>query len=312
MDAVDVSVLLIAGRDGDVLQQSLSHLEQQSYPAARFEVLVVDQGSSRAISEILPRRIAGSPARMRIVPVSNSSITVARNVVLNGALGRWLLFLDLELLAGPRLVEQHVVAQHQHGGGCVVVGNVQRHPQSIDRRSVHHEALTAGVPFVHNQPLRFLDWRYWNLSVPREAVVQNNGFDELCAVSGLEDVELAWRLEQEGIQGFYSEEATAYAWTRAPMDEELARRYADGYSLWRVLDKTHSDILTNRYLGTGRRGASRAMNWLITPAYRQLCGSRAGRMLPVAWLCRKLSHHAVLQGYNDARRGKPPRYRPQF
>ncbi|HRK34416.1 MAG TPA: hypothetical protein PLJ47_07450, partial [Candidatus Hydrogenedentes bacterium] len=151
----------------------------------------------------------------------------------------------------------------------------------------------------------------WNLSASREAVLQNQGFDETFDVPGLEDVEFAWRLEEAGLQGFYSDAASAYAWHAVPVDLELARRYAEGFSLLRALDKTRSDVLANRYLGKGRR-PWRAPGWMIAPFFRNVCGTTAGKVKPIAWICRRMEQYAVLQGYSDARRGRPPRYRAQL
>lgn len=306
MDSVDVTVALVVQDAGQGLPKVLAHLEQQTYPASRFEVVVVDRGSADDTREILERHAHGAPMKIRSFRTEPPSVAAARNLALREGLGRWVVFLEPELLASPKLVESHVRAQDRHGGHCAIVGHVAPHPQAECR--TRHFAQPNADPFVHNQPLRFLDWRCWNLSAPRAALLDADGFDETFAAPGLEDIELAWRLEHAGLSGFFSETAVAYAWQPLDIDRELARRYAEGFTLWQVLDKTHSDVLANRFLGPGARPWSTS-ELLLAPVYQRVCHAVAVHAGPFDWVCRRMARTAVIQGYRDARRGRPPRYR---
>ncbi|NUM56734.1 MAG: glycosyltransferase [Candidatus Hydrogenedentes bacterium] len=307
MEAVDVSVGLVVRNAGAFLPKVLAHLEQQTYPAGRFEVVVADRSSSDDTPAILEHHAEGSPVKLRTVSADVSTMPAARNCILRESRGRWVVFLDAELLASPKLVETHIRAQDQHGGDCVVVGNIEPHPQAARHARLRHFAPPDVEPFAHNQPLRFLDWRCWNLSAPRAQLVEAGGFDESLAVPGLEDVELAWRLERTEMQGYFNEQAVAYSWQQVNIEREVERRYSEGFTLWHVLGKTHSDVLANRYLGPSGRPWS-ASELMLAPVYQRVCHSIAVHAGPFDWVCRRMARTAVIQGYRDAKRGRPPRY----
>ena len=307
MEAVDVSVVLIVQNAAHFLPKVLAHLEQQTYPASRFEVVAIDSASTDTTPDILSRHTESSPVKIRAIRAEKASVPAARNLALRESKGRWVLFLDPELLASPRLVESHVRAQDHHGGNGVIVGKIERHPQAGHDARLRHFTPRDTEPFAHDEPLRFLDWRCWNLSTPRASLIDSNGFDESFAVPGLEDVELAWRLERAGLQGFYSEHATAYAWQSLDIDQEFTRQYYEGFTLWHVIGKTGSDVLANRYLGSGVRPWTTS-ELLLAPVYQRVCLAIASRGRPFDWVCRRMARTAVIQGYRDASRGKPPRY----
>lgn len=308
MEAVDVTIGLVVRNVSPALPKVLAHLEQQSYPASRFEVVVADWQSTDDTPDVLSRHSESSPVKIRIVNADVPTLPAARNLVLRESRGHWVILLDSELLASPKLVESHVRAQDQHGGDCVVVGRIEPHPQTGPRSRLRGFIAPDAGPFAHGQPLRFLDWRCWNLSAPRLLLVEAGGFDETMALPGLEDVELAWRLERSGMHGFFSENAIAYSWRELTIDRELELRYSEGFTLWHVLDKTGSDILANRYLGPGGRSWS-VPALMFAPMYRRICHSLSLPSGPYDWVCRRMARTAVIQGYRDAKRGRPPRYR---
>lgn len=310
MDAVDISAILIYKGSAPDLPKVIAHLEQQSYPAGRFEIVAVGYGTSGESAGILERHADGSPVKVRNYSVGEVSLAAARNRAIAESKGQYLLFLESELLASPRLIESHVRAQHLHGGNCIIVGNIDRHPQAESGTRLAHFMPWDIEPFVNNQPLRFVDWRCWNLSAPRAALIDSQGFDESFELPGLEDIELAWRLEQAGMQGYYNEQAMAYAWRPMNVDVEWARRYAEGFTLWDVLGKTRSDMLANRFLGPGSRPWTTS-ELVLVPIYQRLCRSLGTQAPSFDWLCRRMSRAATIQGYRDASRGKGPRVSQQ-
>ena len=305
VEATDVTVVMLTRNRADLLPLSLAHLEVQTFPSGRFEILVVDQGSTDGTAAILERYSGGAPVRTRYLAVESQGPVAARNRGLELATGRWVLFLDDDLLAGPNLVKAHVAAQNQRDGACAVVGRVDPHPQIAPATFIRRYELDPSRRLRQGQPLRFLDWRAWNLSLPRTELLEAGGFDEGFLLPGLEDLELAWRLESGGLSGVYDEEARAYVWRPTTVEAEHERAYAEGYSLHTVLEKTRSDIVRERYLPRlSARSALAAA--LFLPVEYRACGALAPDTRLFRFLFRRVLHGAFSRGYKDASSGREP------
>ena len=305
MEAIDASVVVCVRDNVDHLHVSLAHLENQTFPSARYEVLVVDGTREGRAADVLNQHAAGSPMPVRYCAHPSACPAHGYNQALEVAKGHWALFLDADLLAGPHFVEGHIEAQKWAGGAAATVGRIGLHPE-MDPRKPTRWSPDVARPVQHYQPLRFPDWRVWNLSLPRKHVLRAGGFDESARLEGLYDVDLAWQLETGGFPGIYTEEACAYAWRPASLVEEQQRAYAEGYALRIFLEKSKSEIVRQRYLPVIARRL-RLADSLVVP----LLG-RVGRLAqPEArfyrLLLRRTTNALLRKGYRDARRGRPPR-----
>ena len=302
----DITVIIATQDRAESLPMLLGHLELQTYPQARFDILLVHTGSDPETPRTLERYAEGGPVRVRRLAAAGESLNRARNRAIAQATGRWLLFLDDDLLASEQLVAEHVAAQRACDGAAAVVGPIEPHPQLDPQTFTRTYALAASRMYIPNQPLRFLDWRLHNLSLPRAAVVEAGGFDEALPIAGLDGVELGWRLEQSGLTGTFRREACAYVWHAVRMEEERARFYAEGYALRYVLQKTASELLHERYAKyiTPWRGRLRRA---AAPLCGLACALSAGGVARRRLLCRHAFAEALGRGYRDAAAGRDPR-----
>lgn len=309
MERTDLTVVILTRDQADLLPMCLAHLEIQSYPAARYEALVVDCGRTDQAARVMERFSGGGgPVRMRGLRVHGAAPAAARNLAAMQAGGKWLLFLDDDLLAGSHLVEQHVQGQRDSGGGAIV-GRIEPHPQ-IAPGTFLREYGSPGRRFLPGQPLSFLDWRLGNLSLPRDAVLEAGGFPEQPPISGLEDIHLAYRLESgAGMRGFFSDEARAFAWRPASVAREAQRFYREGYWLPSLLAETGDDTLRERYRPLLSRWRA-AFDLLGRPVRGHVCRLFAHDTRAFSMFHRGSLRVAFRLGYRDALRGRPPRTEP--
>ncbi|MEJ5330289.1 MAG: glycosyltransferase family A protein [Desulfobaccales bacterium] len=119
--APDITVLVVTfNRAGSLARALLSLLKQETRGAFRYEILVVDDGSTDETPEVVAAaaRQAG-PVPLRYVRQENRGISAARNVGLRLASGEWVAFCDDdEVAASTWLWELWRMAQ-ETGAPCV-------------------------------------------------------------------------------------------------------------------------------------------------------------------------------------------------
>src|SRR5690554_2503358 len=93
------------------LALALCSLAQQTFPPAQWELVLVDDGSTQKVEEVLTE--ANLKCHLQYVFQENSGRSVARNQGIAAARSDLVLFMDDDLIAAPGFIEAHVTA---HGG----------------------------------------------------------------------------------------------------------------------------------------------------------------------------------------------------
>ncbi len=307
MPACDVSVIVWTRNNAPLVTKCLAYLEEQTHPAGHYEVVVVDDGSDPENYARIERYAAGAPMRVKALRTDGGGAARARNVALNVATGRYVLFLDEELLAGPWLIERHLSVQAAHGGEVATVGSVQRHPEMEHRTLTRWYLPEETPPLVSREtPVSFLDWRAHNLCLPREAVLEAGGFDEAFLLPFFDDTDLASRLEAGGMRGIYVPDARAYVWRTSSFSLERRRHYAKGYSLYTLRARTGSPAIYTRYR-VARNPLFNLFDALAMPLYTRLCERLNTDPRRFGYLYKRVLRYDLYRGYDDARRSRPPR-----
>jgi len=306
MEKIDITVSVVTHDRADTLPTLLSHLEHQTFPAARFEILLVDDGSTDGSPEILDRYAQGASVRTRCVRQKRGGYAKGRNRALSEARGRWILFLDEDLLASPHLLERHVRAQEDHGRDACLLGSVAPHPQlepGVLTRWFLREEQRAVSP---GAAPHFLDWRVDNLFASRKLLIDAGGFDDSFALSQFDDAALAWRLSQGGVCAYFLSEARAYVWRAAPFELERHRQYARGYSLFRLAQMTESEEIYRRY-SLLRSAFRNGVDSMVMPFYVRACRQGEEDIRLLGHVYRRVLRYELYCGFTDARKGRPPR-----
>ncbi len=306
MDEVEISVILAARNRAGRIATALLHLEQQSFPAAQFEIILIDDGSTDGTGEALEKYAAGAPVRTRCFRQPSPGLTRARNRGLREAHGRYVLYLDQDLLASPGLVLRHMEAQRAHDGPICAVGTLEPHPQMARNLFVRMYLPDELKPMRPGGDLHFMDWRCYNASYPREYLLEAGGFDEDFPSRYFADVELAFRLEQLGMRGISAPRAHAYEWLPSQFDADRRRYYRKGYALHYLHERTGANDIYRRFR-VFRTPLGRAADALVMPYYKRLCTQTDDDPRMYVHLYRQVLRHELCRGFEDARKGRPPR-----
>jgi GT2 family glycosyltransferase len=224
----DVSIVVATYNRCAGLAQLLRALARQTYPTSCFEVVVVDDGSTDGTRELL--RTISVPYSLRSRSQVNAGPAAARNLGVQDARGRLILFLDDDVVPVPHLIDAHVAA-HGESTDQVVTGPML--PPPLDWRQPVWDRWDAEQ--LQKQYRAMLDGRFKctqrqfftaNASVRREVVQAVGGFDP--AFRRAEDMELAWRMSRHGVRFVFEPRAEVVHYAARPFVSWCRNAYQYG------------------------------------------------------------------------------------
>lgn len=207
-----LSVVIPTYNRVDRLRLTLDGLARQTWPADRFEVLVVSDGSTDGTEEMVRAYADRAPFRLRLFTQCNAGPSRARNHAVGQACGEVIVFIDDDIEPMPELLAAHA-AHHLRDERIAVIGPMLPDPA---RQSVEPPWIAWEHAMLQKQ---YTNWRngVWrgvgphnfysgNASVRRDVFLLSRGFDE--RFKRQEDVELACRLQRDsGVRFIYEADA---------------------------------------------------------------------------------------------------------
>ncbi|MEJ3744811.1 glycosyltransferase [Actinomycetes bacterium KLBMP 9797] len=219
----------------ELLARTLDALARQDLGTDRFEVLVVDDGSTDATRDV----VDGFRDRLRLAyfyqPDEGFRVAAARNVGIAHAAADVCVFLDSGVLAHSGCLRAHL-RDHAQPASAAVIGYVYCFNHNNEDAELMHATLDLddldGTIARLAREGRWLDDRenfyarypgdaiadlpapwlmYWtcNVSAPTADLRAIGGFDEAFRSWGYEDVDLAYRLHRGGARFVVERAASA-------------------------------------------------------------------------------------------------------
>ena len=185
---VDVSVVIATHRRDDSLRRLLGRLLAQDYPAARREIIVVDDAQSESVPRLVAALTEEHPgAGIHSLPGARRGPAAARNVGWRAARGAVIAFIDDDAYpADARWLTEGTAPFRDRSvvgvSGAVTVP-VDKPPTDFQRNV---QGLEAGVFITCNAFYR------------RSALIAVGGFDEAFRAPYREDSDLQFRVEAAG------------------------------------------------------------------------------------------------------------------
>jgi glycosyltransferase involved in cell wall biosynthesis len=193
-----LSVVMPTRNKRALLERTLSALLAQDAGTDAWDVVVVNDGSTDDTGAALAR-LATSQPRLRVVtPPRNVGRAAARNLGWREAGGRWILFLDDDILTPPGLLRAHLdlLGSVPDAG---TIGPAVTAPEIVDAPHFHY-IDTRGVAKLPPGPAPGKYFVTQNAGVPRAALAEVGGFDEGYAAYGFEDMDIGFLLEDAGVR----------------------------------------------------------------------------------------------------------------
>lgn len=208
---IDVTVGLCSRNRQATLEQVLLSLCDQTVGAERFEVVLVDDGSTDGTHEMV-RRVRGQvPYALTYLWQPHSALAAARNTGIRASRGRVMLYIDDDVLAHPRLLEEHLSIHHRYDR-CVCNGWVNHVTEAVRPENPKFTAADISTSF------------FWtsNVSVKLQHLKEAGLFDEDFKEYGWEDQELGLRLMAIGLRKRNNYKAIGFHIKRPPTRANIA------------------------------------------------------------------------------------------
>ncbi len=195
---MELSVVVPAYNQPQVLEVCLRCLSRQTFPQDRYEVIVVDDGSSPPLAPVV-RAFSGSLRVRVLAQPRNLGRAAARNRGIAEAQGEVVVFVDSDVFVPPEFLAAHAEI-HAH------------HPRAVGRGPLllteHLDDPFSRPPYLRDPSPAYLDTA--NASVRRKHLLEAGGFDEGFREYGWEDFDLGVRLARLGLRRIYRRRAFAY------------------------------------------------------------------------------------------------------
>jgi GT2 family glycosyltransferase len=219
----DVSVIIPTyNRDG-LLRQTLASLQAIDLPPGiTAEVIICDDGSSDGTWDTARAFAPSLNLRYCYQADHGYRLAAARNMGIRLATGRLVLFLDCGVLCAPDLLAAHLAAHTANAAPACVIGVIHGYLCPADDpvwlqvcapderwwtrvqglEALHDRRLPVWEALDYDLDRSAVPWAHcWgnHFSVPRQALLEVEGFDETFVGWGPEDIDLAYRLHVHGV-----------------------------------------------------------------------------------------------------------------
>ena len=198
-----------------ILVECLEALERERTAGVPFEVIVIDDGSTDSTLDEIRDVQSRLSVSLQVVHQQNRGPAAARNLGIKAASGELIVFLGDDIIVEPGYLTNLIQAYQAHPGEIRgVLGHTRYHSDSIPTPFGRWLDQKSGFQFAYQDaqtitPLDFSLFYTSNVLVPRDILLEVEGFNEGLRYAAFEDTELGFRLAQRGLKLYYCPSARA-------------------------------------------------------------------------------------------------------
>lgn len=228
---MQATILIPTYNRAEILRDCLDRLKKQNFIKDEYEIIVVDDGSTDATSEVVEKAQKKSSVSIQYLYQKNQGQGIARNYGLRYAKGKVIILIGDDILVLPDFIKEHMNYHRKYiNENDAVLGFIGWDPRL--EITPFMDWLTNGsavfgkfgghqFAFEKLEGKKKADYNFFytsNISL-KKSLLKKHPFDSRFSSYGWEDIELGYRLtKKEGLNLYYNPHAIAYHFH--PMDEE--------------------------------------------------------------------------------------------
>ncbi|MFQ6618418.1 MAG: glycosyltransferase family 2 protein [Fidelibacterota bacterium] len=199
---ISASIIIPTYNNLENLKCLLKSFENQTVPGEKYEIIVVDDGSTDGTREFITERIKSYPIKY-IRHAENKGLPAARNSGIKSSAGAVLIFIDSDMEVVDDFIKEHLKLLNfdNHAG---FVGNVKQKIKMKDSKfSKFLNRKNRGARgFREGETIPCKMVLFGNASIKRELIYEAGFFDERIRGYGGHEIDFAARLYALGKGGF--------------------------------------------------------------------------------------------------------------
>ena len=268
---IELSVVIPTYNRKKSLQECLDSLFCQDYPVEKFEIIVVDDGSSDG-TDLMVASLTRKYPNIEYLQRTHQGPAAARNAGIKHSSGQIIALTDNDCLPAKNWVGSILRSHKLHNEALAVGGLTEVNPRNI-KASVSQSLSNGAMSVKINDKKEFIFFPTCNVSFKKEYLAED--FNELFLLPAGEDLEFFWRTFKGGNKFIYDGNIRVFHNCHPNFKSFLkqAYMYGKGNFLVQHLHKDHpllKEIFPQNFysfvLGT-------AINFLKIPRFSYLLGS---------------------------------------
>lgn len=188
-----ITVIIPCYNAETTIERTLDSLSKQTYRS--FELLIINDGSKDNSNKIIESYLKNSNLNYRYIDQKNAGVSVARNVGLANARGRFITFLDADDIYHPYFLEilsEAVTIDNIDTAYCCYSRNVEKLLNDTrvkpERKNVHKDRKSLMLSFMYRRgPCAFFSFIY------KKSILENNNITFTENSKYGEDLEFTWK-----------------------------------------------------------------------------------------------------------------------
>lgn len=194
---IEASVVIPTRNRREILKKNLKALNKQSYNYDEFEIIVVDDGSTKNNKTMIEN--LNLKPKFKYYYQKQSGPANARNKGIKNAQGDYIIFIDDDIIVNEKFIENHL-KKHKENKKVIVHGPVI-YTNNLDNPTSAEKKISdfSNAFFATG-----------NASIKKEYLLKAGLFNEKFKEYGWEDLELGTRLKKMDLSAVHAEDAVGY------------------------------------------------------------------------------------------------------